>query len=145
MQISGEKMKQDNLPKDIILLCKKHYNTGTFKTLLEAFNAYYHKYYGCEDVQMDYKFAVNLFLKPTIEYLLTEGRIRSFIHNGLFEESCYEKRPFNSTGCTEFYEVLYRRLTTSICLQKVKELNEDTGKLEWIIDFSHYEEDVDII
>lgn len=138
-------MNQDKLPKDIILLCKKHYNTEKFKTLLEAFNAYYHKYYGCEDIQMDYKFAVNLFLRPTIEFLLTSDRIRSFINNGLFDESSFEKRPLNSTGCTEFYEVLYRRLTTWICLQSVKEKNKETDEWEWVIDFSDYKEDVDII
>lgn len=137
--------ERHKLEKDIILLCKHHYDTLKYKTLLDAFNAYYHKYYGCEDIQMDYKFAVNLFLKPTIEYFLTETRIRSFICNGLFEESYYEKRPLNSTGCTEFYEVLYRRLTTWICLQRVKEQNKETGEWEWAIDFSDYEEDVNII
>lgn len=138
-------MKQDNLPKDIILLCKKHYNSEKFKTLLEAFNAYYHKYYGYEDVQIDYKLAVNLFLEPTIEFLLSECRIKSFIYNGLFEESCHEKRLFNADGCTEFYEVLYYRLTKWICLQKVKEKNNETGTWEWFIDLSDYEENVDII
>lgn len=138
-------MNQDNLPKDIILLCKKHYNTEKFKTLLDALNAYYHKHYGCEEIQMDYKFAVNLFLKPTIEFLLNEDRIRSFMYNGLFEESCNEKSLFNVDGCTDFYEVLYHRLTSWICLQKVKKKNGETGEWRWIIDLSDYKENVDII
>ena len=37
-------MKEDILPKNVILLCKKHYSTEKYKTLLDAFNAYYHKY-----------------------------------------------------------------------------------------------------
>ncbi len=63
---------ENKLCKDIICLCKKRYNTEKYHTLLEALNAYYHQEYGNEDVEMDYKFANFLFIKPTILYCITK-------------------------------------------------------------------------
>lgn len=134
-----------NTEKDIILLCKKRYDSNKYPTLLDAFEAYYYKRYGCDDIQMDYKFAVNLFLKPSVKFLLTENRIRSFIDSGLFNESFHERYACDANGCTDFYEVLYHRLTTWVCLQKVREQNAETGEYEWLIDLSDYANDENII
>lgn len=55
---------KDKTLTDILLICKGWYNHTLYHNTLEALNAYYHKYYGCEDIIMDKAFAVFLFLKP---------------------------------------------------------------------------------
>ena len=55
---------EDTTLTDILLICKGWYNKKLYNSTLEAFNAYYHKHYGCEDITMDKAFAVYLFLKP---------------------------------------------------------------------------------
>ena len=49
---------------DILLICKGWYDKTKYNDMLEAFNAYYHKHYGCEDIIMDKAFAEYLFLRP---------------------------------------------------------------------------------
>lgn len=122
------------LEKDIILICKGRYNHKKYKSQLEAFKAYYHKYYGCDDIEPNRGFIVNLFFKPTIQYILKKrNNIYNFINYGLFSESCMEKRFLNKDGYTEFYDVLYYRLITWICLLSIKENGEYID-----IDFSKY-------
>lgn len=55
---------KDKTITDILLICKGWYNKTLYHNTLEALNAYYHKYYGCEDITMDKAFAIFLFLKP---------------------------------------------------------------------------------
>ena len=55
---------KDKTLTDILLICKGWYNKTIYNNTLEAFNAYYHKYYGCEDIVMDKAFAEYLFLRP---------------------------------------------------------------------------------
>ena len=128
-------MYTDNkLCKDIICLCKQRYNIEKYHTLLEALNAYYHQEYGCEDVEMDYRFANSLFIRPTILYCLNQDNLFSFVNNGLFKES-YEER---NNHLTNFDEVLFYRMVKWICLLQVRYQNE-FGEWHWIIDLSEYE------
>ena len=55
---------KDKTLTDILLICKGWYNKTLYNNTLEAFNEYYHKYYGCEDIVMDKAFAEYLFLRP---------------------------------------------------------------------------------
>ena len=57
---------KDKTLTDILMICKGWYNKTLYDSPLEAFNAYYHKYYGCEDITMDKSFATHLFLKPLV-------------------------------------------------------------------------------
>lgn len=122
------------LCKDIIVLCKRRYDTEKYHTLLEALNAYYHQEYGCEDVEMDYRFANFLFIKPTILYCLNQDNSYSFLNNGLFKET-YKER---NNHLTNFDEVLFFRVVRWINLLKVREQDEN-GEWHWIIDLSEYE------
>ncbi len=129
------------LEKDIILICKNRYNNEKYKSDLEAFRAYYHKYYGCKDFEPERKFIVNLFLKPTVRYILEtriydKNIIYSFINTGLFDYS-YEEKLYLKDGFSEFYDVLYYRLIKWICLLSLKEKRGYDWK--YIdIDFSEY-------
>lgn len=57
---------RDKTLTDILVIAKGWYNKKLYKNPLEAFNAYYHKYYGCEDITMDKAFAEYLFLRPLV-------------------------------------------------------------------------------
>ena len=122
------------LCKDIILLCKRRYNTEKYPTLLDALNAYYRQEYGREDVEMDYRFANFLFIKPTLLYCLSQNNISSFLNSGLFEAT-YEER---NNHLTNFDEVLFFRMVRSICFLQIRYRNE-FGIWHWIIDLSEYE------
>lgn len=122
------------LEKDIILICKGRYNHEKHKNILEAFRVYYHKYYGCEDIEPNRGFIANLFFKPTVQYILeTRNNIYSFINLGLFKESCREDIFLSKNGHKEFYDILFYRLATWICLLAIKENGEYID-----IDFSEY-------
>lgn len=127
------------LCKDIILLCKHKYSSEKYPTLLDALNAYYHQEYGCEDVEMDYRFANFLFIKPTLLYCLSQNNIASFLNNGLFDTT-YEER---NNHLSDFEEVLFFRMVRWICLLKVR-YQDEFGKWHWIINLSEYQ-DKDII
>lgn len=58
------KNRKNKTLTDILLICKGWYNKKLYYNILEALNAYYHKYYGGEDITLDKAFAVFLFLKP---------------------------------------------------------------------------------
>ena len=122
------------LCRDIILLCKRRYNTEKYPTLLDALNAYYRQEYGREDVEMDYRFANFLFIKPTLLYCLSQNNISSFLNSGLFEAT-YEER---NNHLTNFDEVLFFRMVRWINLLKVRDQDEN-GEWHWIIDLSEYE------
>lgn len=55
---------------DILLICKGWYNKKKYKTVLDAMNAYYHKYYGNEDMTMAKGFALELFLYPLAKEII---------------------------------------------------------------------------
>ena len=57
---------KDKTLTDVLLISKGWYNKQIYNNELEALNAYYHKYYGCEDITMDKAFAENLFLRPIV-------------------------------------------------------------------------------
>lgn len=124
------------LAKDILLICKCRYDTEKHKSKLEAFNAYYHEHYGCDDITIDHKLVVNLFIKPSIEYFLTPDRFHSFVNNGLFAESISEKHFLNPNGCSDFYETIFNRLVTWLCLLDVNRY--ENGKCKVVIDLSEY-------
>lgn len=128
----------EKLAKDIMLICKHHY-ASNYKDELDAMNAYYQKYYCCPDITVDHRFAIELFLKPAVEYFLSDGsRLRSFINSGLFERSCKEPLFMNENGATEFYDVLYYRLTSWLCGIQIKE--KVNGQWHWLVDLSEYPE-----
>mgnify|MGYP004640633017 CR=1 FL=1 len=55
---------EDKRLTDVLLICKGWYNKNLYQNILEALNAYYHKYYGCDNISMDKNFAMHLFLQP---------------------------------------------------------------------------------
>lgn len=93
---------KDKTLTDILLICKGWYNKKLYHNPLEAFNAYYHKYYGCEDITMDKAFAEYLFLRPLA---LKAIEIKPTLARYIFEPAYSvidNKEPFS--------EIMYDRL-----------------------------------
>lgn len=124
-----------SLCKDITWLCKGWYSAKEYPTLLDAFNAYYHKHYsGCDDIKMSYALANRLFLYPTVMAFLNDENISMCLQKLVLEETSAERL----NHITDFQEVLFERLSEWIMLQPVKVLN-DEGDVNWVIDLSAYE------
>ena len=87
---------------DILMICKGWYNKTLYHSPLEAFNAYYHKYYGCEDITVDKQFAICLFLKPLA---LKAIGIKPTLARYIFEPAFSVIR-----NKEQFSEVMYDRL-----------------------------------
>ena len=86
----------------ILMICKGWYNKTLYDSPLEAFNAYYHKYYGCEDITVDKPFAICLFLKPLA---LKAIEIKPTLAMYIFEPTFSVIR-----NKEQFSEVMYDRL-----------------------------------
>ena len=93
---------KDKTLTDILMICKGWYNKTLYDSPLDAFNAYYHKYYGCEDITMDKSFAIHLFLKPLV---LKAIEIKPTLAMYIFEPT------YSAISSKEqFSEVMYDRL-----------------------------------
>ena len=92
---------KDKTLTDILVICKGWYNKELYNNPLEAMNAYYHKYYGCEDIVMDKAFAEYLFLrplalkaievKPTLARYIFEPQFSVLSKNEPFAEVMYDR------------------------------------------------------
>ena len=123
------------LCKDIIWLCKGWYSAKKYPTLIDAFNAYYHKHYSeCDDIKMSYALANRLFLYPTVMAFLNDENISMCFKEIVLEEASAERL----NHITDFQEVLFERLSEWIMLQPVKVSNSEED-WNWIIDLSAYE------
>ena len=94
--------KIDKTLTDILLICKGWYNKKSYSCILEALNAYYHKYYGCQHITMNKTFAIYLFLRPLV---LKAIEIHPALAECIFEPaySIFDnKEPFS--------EIMYDRL-----------------------------------
>ena len=96
------KNRKNKTLTDILLICKGWYNKKLYYNVLEALNAYYHKYYGCEDITMDKAFAVFLFLKPlALKAIELKPRLANYIFEPQYSLISNEEK---------FSEVMYDRL-----------------------------------
>ena len=112
---------KDKTLTDILLICKGWYNKTLYHNTLEAFNAYYHKYYGCEDIIMDKAFAEYLFLRPLALYAIeAKPKIARYIFDPIYSP-LDNKQPFG--------EIMYNRL-----MGLIQMIDKDT------FDLSRYQE-----
>lgn len=96
----------DKTLKDILVICKGWYNKEKYPNALKAMNAYYHKYYGCEDIEMDKAFAIHLFLTPLV---LKAIKIEPTLARYIFEPS------YSIVNNNENYvDIMYSRMLALI-------------------------------
>ena len=106
---------------DILLICKGWYNKTKYNDVLEALNAYYHKHYGCENINMDKAFAEYLFLRPIVLYAIeVKPKMARYIFDPIYNP-LDNKQPFG--------EIMYDRL-----MGLIQMIDKDT------FDLSRYQE-----
>ena len=106
---------------DILLICKGWYDKTKYNDVLEAFNAYYHKHYGCEDIIMDKEFAEYLFLRPlALHAIEVKPKLARYIFDPIYS-------PLDNKQA--FGEIMYDRLIVLIQM-----IGKDT------FDLSRYQE-----
>lgn len=113
----GEK---DTTLTDVLLICKGWYNGNLYHNPLEALNAYYHKYYGCENITMDKAFTERLFLIPlALKAIEIDPSLARYIFEPTYS-IIDNNKPFS--------EIMYDRL-----IQLIQMIDHDT------FDLSRYE------
>ena len=95
------------LEKDILLICKGWYSEQ-YKDILDAFNAYYHREYGFNNITMDKGFALKLFLKPTI---IEMSKYSASIIRNLFSPTCMES---DIEYSKDFTNIMFDRCVTAL-------------------------------
>ena len=106
---------------DILLICKGWYDKTKYNDVLEAFNAYYHKHYGYEDIIMDKEFAEYLFLRPlALHAIEVKPKLARYIFDPIYS-------PLDNKQA--FGEIMYDRLIVLIQM-----IGKDT------FDLSRYQE-----
>lgn len=128
--------------KDILMICKGHYNKEIHKNLDEAMDAYYRKHYLVPKEQLPvltHKFIYSLWLKECIRVFLTPEKKGEFLRCVVIEESWHEKdflgkNLYGDPPVTDFYDVMYYRVVSWLSGMQVRD-----EKGNWIIDLSDYE------
>ena len=106
---------------NILLICKGWYDKTKYNDVLEAFNAYYHKHYWCEDIIMDKAFVEYLFLRPlALHAIEIKPKIARYMFD-LIYSPLDNKQPFG--------EIMYDRL-----MGLIQMIDKDT------FDLSKYQE-----
>ena len=138
-------MSRKSVSKDIMMICKGHYDKEKHKNLEDALHAYYRREYGVSEVDLpslSYEFIVCLWLKGCVREFLNDSNKYEFWHYVISEESLHEKdfcgkNVFGGTPATNFYEVLYHRLVRWLQLMEVV---DDNGNE--LMDVSEYQGNV---
>ena len=132
--------EKEKLAKEIFLICKGRYNYEKYGSVFNAMNKYYHKHY-CDDIDLTYKLANQIFLFPMVEWVLESHRDNKF-HSLLYH--IFNNNSFWNIEWT-YDEGLFKRILNWVVVIDVKHYNEETDEYEWIIDLSDFDgKDIDL-
>lgn len=121
--------------KDILRICKGHYDSEKYDSVEAALDAYYRVHYGVSKERMPVlspKFMVELWLVPCVKTFVTPENFTGFCSTVLEGRFGIATQP-EQNG---FYEVLFDRLVLWLYGLPVRKGDE------WIIDLSEYEGNV---
>lgn len=127
--------------KDVLMICKGHYDHRKYKTIKEALDEYYRKNYRVSKEivpELSYHLIVNFFLNECIKTFITTDTISCFLYKIILEETLEEKIKDNVS--TEFYKILYYRIVKWLSSLRVMDKHDN-----WIIDLSDYKVYEDIV
>ena len=132
--------EKEKLAKEIFLICKGRYNYEKYGSVFNAMNKYYHKHY-CDDIDLTYKLANQIFLFPMVEWVLKSHRDNKFhsLLYHIFNNNSFWNIEWN------YDEGLFKRILNWVVVIDVKHYNEETDEYEWIIDLSDFDgKDIDL-
>lgn len=113
--------------KDILMICKGHYDKEMHKNLEEALDAYYREHYNVSKEslpELSHKFIYNLWLKECVRTFLTPEKKAEFHHYVINEESLaemdfHDNNIFGNEPAKDFYDVMYYRIIRWLTLMQV--------------------------
>lgn len=121
--------------KDILMICKEHYDHEKYGCLEDALDAYYRKYYGVYENSMlplRYEFMCNLWLRKCVAEFATPKNI-----GGLWAVLFAIEFPITEEDINrDYWFQLFDRIVNWLHFLPVRD--GDT----WLIDLSDYEGDV---
>lgn len=99
----------------------------------------YKKHYGgTKEEILTYGFFLQLFLKPTAEYVLKQTGDWEHFLQAIFEQSLIERYRLQTAEKPAFEERLFLRIESWLCTLQVRERDE-SGKLKWIVDLEGHQ------
>lgn len=133
--------EKEKLSKEIFLICKRRYDYEKYGSVFNAMNKYYNKYY-CDDIDLTYKLANQIFLLPMVEWVLEnhrDSKLHSLLYHIFNNNNLFWNRECN------YDENLFKKILNWVVVIDVKHYNEETDKYEWIIDLSDFDgKDIDL-
>lgn len=134
-----------NHSKDILLICKGHYNKEKYDSPIDALKVYQAEYSGCEKKYITDETILTILLDVAKEYfkdfewywwMFKEGIVKDidFAQSGLMPKK-YPEREIKLS-----YQYLIEKFIIGLCMLPVKD-NKDN----WIIDLSEYDNIGDIV
>lgn len=122
--------------KDIMMICKGHFNHKKYKTVKNALEAYYRKEYRIvKEVVPDLTFfsLFSFLIKDCIKEIITVNNLNAFFENVI---SKVILNNFNGNN----HEYAFNTVVNWLASIKVKDQNDN-----WIIDLSDYDSDCMIV
>lgn len=132
-----------NLYKDIIWICKGHYDHDLYENELAALEAYYHLVYS-PDIKLTEALANDVFLYPVFEYIVRSCvTMKHFSLQFLFHKTTQEilaERDHIMKGkeLLDFNKTMFWRLVGFIKFAILKEQDSETDEMIHYIDMSDY-------
>lgn len=134
-----EFVRDYHMEKDIISIAKGNFDQEKYPGSLDAYKAYYKKHYGgMKEEVLTYGFFLQLFLKPTAEYVLKQTGDWEHFLQAIFEQSLTERYRLQTAEKPAFEERLFLRIESWLCTLQVRERDEN-GKLKWIVDLKGHQ------
>ena len=134
-----EFVRDYHMEKDIISIAKGNFDQEKYPGSLDAYKAYYKKHYGgMKEEVLTYGFFLQLFLKPTAEYVLKQTGDWEHFLQAIFEQSLMERYRLQTAEKPAFEERLFLRIESWLCTLRVRERDEG-GKLKWIVDLEGHQ------
>ena len=120
--------------KDILWICKGHYDKEKYPKLEDALTQYYKINYDDIKETLSYEFMYKLWFRSCVKEFLTPGRIHMFWYYVISEECMNEKISlFNGIRMDDFYEIMFWRVAKWMMMLSIKK-SDGT----WFIDMSDY-------
>lgn len=139
MEEPKEFVRDYAMEKDIISIAKGNFDQEKYPEQLDVYKAYYKKHYGgTKEEILTYGFFLQLFLKPTAEYVLKQTGDWEHFLQAIFEQSLMERYRLQTAERPAFEERLFLRIESWLCTLQVRERDE-RGKLKWIVDLEGHQ------
>lgn len=136
-------MEYIKLYKDIIWICKGHYDHDLYENELAALEAFYHLSYSL-DIKLTEELANEVFLYPTFDYIvrscatMKHFSLQFFFHKTTQEIIAERDHIMKGKELLDFNKTMFWRLIDFIKFAVLKEQDPETDEMIHYIDMRDY-------